>query len=503
MAGKRTSAPGQQDLPVDPADSMFEPTGDLFKDCCAYCEIEDKEERGDVLDCIGLEDMKGNPRAAHTPESVHTTLFVRGLEAPLHKRDMSPLSNAIPHCNNLYEAKFFGCRLSVDSWKLLVEAVYKSASVSTLQVDFNAELSKRDPTATRREAKAEHFLYPAQARGGLARQQQTSVEKGGKPGGKEAKKPPPKGKVEEEPPSMTPIKTPDGWEAALLTHVKELTLRGNGIDDSQCVVLAKGLESNTELLSINLWGNAISNTGARALAAALRVNQRLTSLNLADNKIEDAGVSALADILRQTDVKDGDAPDGFKALRSKVRAYMAATNEGSLPEEVPLYPTFAELTGEPAGGAVKKPPPKGKPAKGAPAGKAEEPWDRDCVRVSETTMRIPGNRALWSINLSNNRKVSATAVERFITILEGAIPPDPPTPVDGLVSPAPSPGGKRKSILSTEEVPPPPCNAIGCKLARLVIDSPGMSREPLERLAETLGRLAVHQEKAKAISQAP
>lgn len=307
---------------------------------------------------------------------------------------------------------------------------------------------------------------------------------------------------------MTPIKTPDGWEAAMLTHVRELTLRGNGIDDSQCVVLARGLESNTELLSINLWGNAISSTGARALAAALRVNQRLTSLNLADNNIEDAGVAALADILRQTDVKDTDSPDGFKALRSKVRAYMTATNEASLPEELPLYPTFAELTGEPPpGGAVKKPPPKGKPAKGAPAGKAEEPWDRDCVRVSETTMRIPGNRSLWSINLSNNRKVSPAAVERFITILEGAIPPDMPTPVDGSIPPAPSPGGgpagKRKSIPSNEDLPPPPCNAIGCKLARLVIESPGMPREPLERLADTLARLAVHQEKPKAISQAP
>eukprot|EP01065_Artemidia_motanka_P011102 TRINITY_DN15973_c0_g1_i1.p1 TRINITY_DN15973_c0_g1~~TRINITY_DN15973_c0_g1_i1.p1 ORF type:complete len:530 (+),score=205.17 TRINITY_DN15973_c0_g1_i1:55-1590(+) len=490
------------EAPVDPADAMFEPTGDLFKDYCAYCEIEDKEERDDILDCVGLEDVKANPRNAQTPDAVHTTLFVRGLEQPLHKHDISPLTNAIPHCSNLYDAKFFNCHLSVDSWKLLVEAVYKSSSLVTVHVDFNPELAKRDPTVSRREGKQEHVLWPSQARGGQrSGQQQQQQPTGAKAAAKDAKKPAPKGKAAEEEaaPSQTPIRTPDGWDAILLTFVKEVSLRGNAIDDAQCSILARGLEANTELLSLNLWGNSITCRGARDLAAALRVNQRLTALNLGDNRLADAGVAALADCLKQADVSDSEPESRFRSLRARVRQHIG---DGVLPEEPPSYPTFADLAllaqDAAAGKEVKKPPPKGKGAKG-PAGRPEEPWDRDCVRTSDGAVRVPGNRTLWSLNLSNNTGVTAAGVDRCTAVLQLMVPPPPePQPAADAGPPSSAEKPKRKSTAAEDSAKDPPCNAQGGQLVRLLVGHPKLSPDAIARLEEAVATLAAAREAAAA-----
>eukprot|EP01062_Namystynia_karyoxenos_P064813 TRINITY_DN5794_c0_g1_i1.p1 TRINITY_DN5794_c0_g1~~TRINITY_DN5794_c0_g1_i1.p1 ORF type:complete len:535 (+),score=188.33 TRINITY_DN5794_c0_g1_i1:79-1605(+) len=484
-AGQPPAAPPAPvpEIPVDPAETMFEPTGDLFKDYCAYCEIEEKEEREDILDCISLEDQRANPRNAQTPDAVHTVLFVRGLEGPLHKKDISPLTNAIPHCSNLYDAKFFSCQLSVDSWKLLVEAVYKSASIITLHVDFNPGLTRRDPTVGRREGRTDHLLWPQQARGGKRDLQQA------KPG-KDAKgKPPAKGKPEEEAAvPITPIRTPDGWDAALLTFVKDLSLRGDAIDDAQCKLLAKGLERCTELLSLNLWGNLIGDSGAKALGAALRVNQRLTALNLGDNRVGDAGIIALADSLKQQDLQDPAEGQGpFRALRAKVRVFVE-----ELPEDPPQYPTFTDLAALAAesGKDAKKPPPKGK--KGAAVGRPEDPWDRDCVRVEESLVRVPGNRSLWSLNVSNNKGITAAGLSHFAEVLLLGVPPPPP-PEEAAPAAGADKGkdAKRKSMAAEDipQLPPPPCNSQGCALERLLLQHSALPAEAFAVVTEAIGKL--------------
>ena len=70
------------------------------------------------------------------------------------------------------------------------------------------------------------------------------------------------------------------------------------IGDTEVIKIAKALEKNNTLTTLNLPQNNISNIGATALAKALKINNTLTTLNLQQNDIGDEGVFALAEALK-------------------------------------------------------------------------------------------------------------------------------------------------------------------------------------------------------------
>ena len=528
--------------PMDPAAAVFEPTGDLYKDYCAYCETADVDERDDVLDGITLVDEKGSPRNLSTPHNVHTKLFVRGLESPLYRADISPLTNAIPHCANLYAARFYSCSLTLDSYKLLTEAVYKAPNLISLAVDFNqTPLVAKDPTSSKREKAMEHYLWPQQARGGGAYDMAKQAGGGGggggggdakKPGGKDGGK---GQKAAEEAAAAAaaaaeqgPLRIPDGWQSLLLTAVQELSLRGNGLGDAQAGLLAGSLEKAGSLLSLNLWGNQIGDEGARAFAQALAVNSRLTALNLGDNLVGDGGLEALVASLRQRDV--GGA--AFAALRAQVRDFQELVAPGTMPADPPAYPTHADLQaaragdGADAAASAKKPPPKGKASAkdgaGGAAGGGTLPaacaWDRACVRIpwsgagaggGDDLVRVPGNRALWCLNVCNNRGITTEGLRCALRLLEEVGVPAEAAAAAGGAGEEPAAGSdedrkasaaaavaaaKRKSLSGGDEAggasaagaqaqasPPPSPAVINSSLARLTVAHPGL---PAELLAQ-------------------
>eukprot|EP01059_Diplonema_ambulator_P023880 TRINITY_DN39520_c0_g1_i1.p1 TRINITY_DN39520_c0_g1~~TRINITY_DN39520_c0_g1_i1.p1 ORF type:complete len:463 (+),score=89.34 TRINITY_DN39520_c0_g1_i1:53-1441(+) len=443
----------------DPAQTVFEPTGELFKDYCAYCEIEDRDERDDVLDSITLCDVKESPRNAQTPHNVHTKLFLRGLESPLHKRDMSALSNAIPHCRNLYCAKFFGCSLSAESWKILVAAVHRSASLITVAVDFNGSPLGKDSTIGPRGPKPVYLSKTASQR---------SITQ--PPAN--AKKP---AEEKHEEPEAELVKVPDGWHALLLTNLQEISLRGNQINDKQVKLIAGLLETSKELLSLNLWGNCVRDEGAGYLAAALRCNHHLTALNLGNNRITDDGLLTLSEAFKQADLN----PTDLKEVRDKVLTYFPGMSA-----ETPVYPTYAEaLAGSGEVKEVKKPPPKGKgKEQGAGGALPTSPWDKNCVKISNEMVRTPGNTVLWSLNIGNNRDITTKGVRTVISMMEPVRPPVSTTPEDSVLE-------RKKSAVSTEDPPliPPPA-VQGIALNRFIIANSNLPKDLCAALDEVLAK---------------
>eukprot|EP01064_Diplonema_japonicum_P004877 TRINITY_DN1321_c1_g1_i1.p1 TRINITY_DN1321_c1_g1~~TRINITY_DN1321_c1_g1_i1.p1 ORF type:complete len:478 (+),score=110.72 TRINITY_DN1321_c1_g1_i1:51-1436(+) len=439
----------------DPAQAVFEPTGELFKDYCAYCETEERDERDDVLDAIALCDSVDSPRNAQTPHTVHTKLFLRSLEYPLYKRDMSSLANAIPHCGNLYQARFYGCSLSVESWKILVEAVHKSSSLITVAVDFNGTPLGKDPTVS---GKKEKPVF-------LSMQATQEPQNPPPPAGKN------NAKKDEDERKEALVKVPEGWHAMLLTRVQEISLRGNMITDKQVKGIASLLETSTELLSLNLWGNMIRDEGVEHLAAALRTNHRLTSLNIGNNRITDDGLLALVGAFRQLDIEASNVQD----VRSKVAKFFP-----HMPADPPGFWSHAEMSAAAQldHKEVKKPPPKGKGKDALQSAVPTSAWDKTCVKISPETVRVPGNTVLWSLNVSNNRDVTEQGVRETVAMLEQCVPE---RPVSRAVS-AESP--RKKSALSEDsEVALPPLPSMpGIALRRLIVGNPSISKSILTEL---------------------
>src|SRR6185312_16010715 len=81
------------------------------------------------------------------------------------------------------------------------------------------------------------------------------------------------------------------------SSLTSLNLQHNQIGAAGATALAKALESNSSLTSLNLYGNQIGGTGATALAKALESNSSLTSLNLQHNQIGGTGATSLAKAL--------------------------------------------------------------------------------------------------------------------------------------------------------------------------------------------------------------
>eukprot|EP00668_Euglena_longa_P014594 GGOE01018584.1.p1 GENE.GGOE01018584.1~~GGOE01018584.1.p1 ORF type:complete len:558 (+),score=142.03 GGOE01018584.1:62-1675(+) len=414
---------------------MFEPTAELERDYLAYCEMQRRLERSDLLDSITTE------KSAEEPAKGKTKLFVRSLGQCLTAPDMAPLTSAIPHCNTLPAVSFTAAGMTEMAYKLLIQAVWKSTCVMSVRVDFNSPnsglLPELNPTIAmpRRSiavtlppevaATPYEWLLPSEAAGGFANaapEPEVNKAASGKAAKPPAKKTP-RTPMEESLPE--PIRIPDGWHGILLTNIQDLSLRGNHITDDQLLRLTTVLATHQHLLCLNLWGNDITDTGANHVAEMLRANRKLTALNLGNNRIGDHGAAALAKSFRPVLV------DSTKLVevRSKVRQFHPAV----LPDEPPAYPTYEELErqrmaefatlGSPRVRDDKK---KGSDKPRTATGKRGSPgdgglrssvlWDCDVIRMWGGFHIIPGNQSLWSFNVSHNMAMTDAAAQSFADI---------------------------------------------------------------------------------------
>ena len=310
---------------------LFNPTGDLAKDYSAYCETDGFFERDDILNAISV--LSASERPAAT--GIETYKFsARNLTSLTH-RDMIPLARAIPHCRALPSLQFSGCSMTEHCLQLLVEAVYRSNSVTFVGIDFNPDGLSKDlngasalsvrsnsPAHISRRQWASQtslgldglghvrvgdiepiYLYPHQK--GLlqlpgAELSWKAADKGGDltegndgthgintKGKNDKVGKSDKGRVEKEksakdgaqrglngdgrPAAMDPIPVPIGWHGLLLTGIRQLSLRGNDISD-------KMIEPMAELLE--------------------RPSSELYTLNLWGNSITSAGAIMLANALQ-------------------------------------------------------------------------------------------------------------------------------------------------------------------------------------------------------------
>ncbi len=94
---------------------------------------------------------------------------------------------------------------------------------------------------------------------------------------------------------VLPIKQLKGTE-----RVDKLDLSGKyeKLGAASAIVIAKCIEVNGALTSLNLACCGIGNEGAKAIADALRVNGALTSLNLNRNRVGAEGAAAIGEALK-------------------------------------------------------------------------------------------------------------------------------------------------------------------------------------------------------------
>lgn len=223
-----------------------------------------------------------------------------------------------------------------------------------------------------------------------------------------------------------PVCVPRGWFSMVVTGVKHLSLRGNGITDENTLALASLLASHprSELVSLNLWGNCIGDDGAVALAQLLKENRTLQVLDLGNNKIGDVGLLKLVDCFRMQEVS-------FEKLQAYRKRHLtrrdATARERQLATTLPPpYPAYQELytawyqSKHPQATEDKKESKKGAQAKvkkvESVLTRPSTPFDCECFRV-ENAVRVPGNTVLRCVNLGNNKRITVDGAREALRVL--------------------------------------------------------------------------------------
>ncbi|EAN80633.1 leucine-rich repeat protein (LRRP), putative [Trypanosoma equiperdum] len=431
-----------------------------------------------------------NPQPPPPPTVFY--ILMRHLKFCLNERDMKPLALAIPYCTSLVSVEFVGCGLSRESYFLLVEASYKSRRLVSMTVDFNCapkpgfyedptiaiapvEVPKvrelfpteknvpsvrfddrkrapsRDLTSLHTESVVTSIRADGQSSGGAASEALPTFspsayrglnnvpslldlqirEERERKGKTDSKK---QAQLQQQRETLAQfdrenrIPVPPGWPAALLTGVKHLSLRGNGISDRDAILTASLLSAHprSELISLNLWGNNISDDGAVALARLLKKNRTLQVLDLGHNDIGDRGLAALVDCFRIQEMPAEELPAYRKRHLSR---YNATAKEKSMISSLPPpYPSYQELYNtwhlcryptpvEDRRESKKGLQAKARKAEPAPA-RPTAPFDRDCFRLDDPPrVRAPGNTVLRCLNLGNNKRLTYEGAVEALRVL--------------------------------------------------------------------------------------
>nr|CCC96168.1 unnamed protein product [Trypanosoma congolense IL3000] len=436
-----------------------------------------------------------HPTVQQQPTLYH--IVMRHLTFCLNERDMKPLALAIPYCTTLMSIEFIGCGLSRESYFLLVEAAYKSRRLVSMAIDFNNVSRPgfyEDPTvnhpasepprlvehtsgdeaspgrfgdeskstvfrdvvpsrldgflasprvesagSSRRTPETVHTFSPSNYRGLnnvpslLEVQIREERERKGKIDSKKQAQLQQQRELLAQFDKENRIPVPRGWSAALLTGVRQLSLRGNGIGDKDVALMASVLlvHSRSELRSLNLWGNNITDEGAVSLSALLKKNRTLQVLDLGQNDIGDTGLAALVDCFRMQEMPMEELPAYRRQYLMRCDATLREKNLAGAPP--PHYPTYQEVYNAWHMVRYATPEDRRESKKGLSKTKRTDsistrpttPFDCDCFRIDDPPrVRAPGNTVMRCINLGNNKRVTYAGASEALRVLSLHEPAD-------------------------------------------------------------------------------
>jgi hypothetical protein len=106
--------------------------------------------------------------------------------------------------------------------------------------------------------------------------------------------------------------------------------------------------------------------------------------------------------------------------------------------ELPTYPSYGDLVAaflqpqEDKKDPKKKEPPKKKNAEG-PIERLRSEFDKDCVRLEDGRIRIPGNTSLWAVSFAQNVLITSQSCDTLCRVLSLKEPGHEEIIVDGVV----------------------------------------------------------------------